>query len=76
MKTKTIGMIIFTIGLIFTLYTGIDFFTQEKIVDFGGVQITKDKDKNEMWNPLYGVGVMIVGGVLFIVDNKKSFQKG
>lgn len=71
MKTKTVGMIIFTIGLIFTLYTGLDFFTQEKIVDFGGVQITKDKDKSEIWNPLYGVGAMIIGGVLFVM-NKKS----
>ncbi|MDP3581962.1 MAG: hypothetical protein Q8S39_08490 [Ignavibacteria bacterium] len=72
---KTIGLIIFAIGLIFTLYTGIDFFTKEKIVDFGSVQITKDKDKSEIWNPLSGVGVMIVGGVLFIMDNKKNFKK-
>ena len=73
---KTIGLIIFAIGLIFTIYTGIDFFTKEKIVDFGGVQITKDKDKSEMLSPLYGVGAMIVGGVLFIVDNKRNFKKG
>lgn len=68
---KTIGLIIFAIGLIFTLYTGIDFFTKEKIVDFGSVQITKDKDKSEIWNPLYGVGAMIIGGVIIIMDKKK-----
>ncbi|MFA7418037.1 MAG: hypothetical protein WCZ90_00020 [Melioribacteraceae bacterium] len=74
MISKSFGLLLFVLGLIFTLYTGFDFVTKEKVVDFGSIEITKEKNKIENWSPLYGIGAMIIGGVLFISGNKKHFR--
>jgi len=74
MISKSFGLLLFALGLIFTLYTGFDFVTKEKVVDFGSIEITKEKNKIETWSPLYGIGAMIIGGVLFISGNKKHFR--
>jgi LPXTG-motif cell wall-anchored protein len=41
-------------------------------VDLGSVEITKDTEHNVNWSPLWGVGAMIIGGVLFVVGSKKK----
>jgi hypothetical protein len=40
---KTAGVILLIAGLLMTLYTGFTYFTKEKVVDLGEIQITKDK---------------------------------
>ncbi len=74
MISKSFGLLLFAIGLVFTLYTGLDFVTKEKVVDFGSIEITREKNKSETWSPLYGIGAMIIGGVLFMTGNKKHFR--
>jgi hypothetical protein len=72
MAVKSIGIVIFVIGLLFSIYTGYGFVTKEKVVDLGSVEITKDKEHSVNWSPLWGVGAMIIGGVLFVVGSKKK----
>ncbi|MEZ4771585.1 MAG: hypothetical protein R3D00_00300 [Bacteroidia bacterium] len=69
---KKIGIIIFAIGLLITIYTGFNFVTKKKIVDVGEIQITQDKNHTVTWSPLVGVAVMVVGGGMFLVGQKKS----
>jgi hypothetical protein len=76
MIIKAIGTLIFIAGFIFMLYTGLDFTTKEKVVDIGDFQITKDKDHATNWSPLFGLGAMVVGGVLFISGGKPHFKLG
>jgi len=71
MNAKTIGLIIITIGLLMTLYTGFNYVTREKLVDIGDVQITMDKDHTASWSPLIGIGVMVIGGIVFLYGKKK-----
>ncbi len=71
MNAKTIGLIIIAIGLIMTLYTGFNYVTKEKVVDIGSVEITADKDHTTSWSPFIGVGVMVIGGVVFLYGKKK-----
>ena len=71
MNTKTIGLIIIVVGLMMTLYTGFNYVTKEKIVDIGGVEITADKDHTANWSPFIGIGIMVIGGVVFLYGKKK-----
>jgi uncharacterized membrane protein len=72
MNAKTIGLVILAIGLIMTLYTGFTYVTREKIVDIGNVEITADKDHTASWSPFIGIGIMVIGGVVFFVGKKSN----
>ncbi len=69
---KMAGIVIFVVGLLMTLYTGFTYVTTEKIVDLGDIEITKDKEHSVNWQPYVGVGAMVIGGALFLLDKKKS----
>ena len=71
MNAKTIGLIIVAIGLLMTLYTGFNYVTKEKVVDIGSVEITADKDHTASWSPFIGIGIMVIGGVVFLYGKKK-----
>ncbi|MHB8906771.1 MAG: hypothetical protein ACYC4T_14765 [Melioribacteraceae bacterium] len=71
MNTKSVGLIILAIGLAMTLYTGFNYVTREKVVDLGSIEITKDKDHTASWSPFIGIGVMVIGGVVFLSGKKK-----
>jgi hypothetical protein len=68
---KTAGIVIIILGLVLTIFTAFTFFTREKVVDIGKVQISRDKPHRLNWSPLIGVAVMGVGGVIVLVSNKK-----
>lgn len=72
MNAKSIGLAIVVIGLLMTLYTGFTYVTREKIVDIGNVEITADKDNTASWSPFIGVGIMVLGGVVFFVGKKSK----
>ena len=69
---KRAGLVIIVIGLLLVIFTGINFFTREKVVDIGDLQISHNKKHSMGWSPLIGVAVMAVGGGLFLFGSKKS----
>ncbi len=71
MNTKTIGIIIMAVGLLMTLYTGFNYVTREKVVDMGEVHISMDKNHTANWSPFIGIGVIVIGGVVFLAGRKK-----
>jgi uncharacterized membrane protein YidH (DUF202 family) len=77
---KKAGIIIILIGLLMTLYTGFTFFTREKVVDLGKLEITKENQHSVNWQPYVGIGITIVGGIVFVLgvnkkDEKEIFKK-
>jgi len=68
---KKAGIIILIIGLALTIFTTVTYFTKEKVVDLGELEITANKRHNLNWSPFIGLGVMAVGGVLMLVPFKK-----
>jgi len=68
---KKAGIVVIIIGLLLTIITAFTFFTKEKVVDFGKVEITANKRHNLSWSPLIGVAIMGLGGVLLLVNSKK-----
>lgn len=71
MNIKSIGLIILVIGFLMTLYTGFNYVTREKVLDLGSVEITADKEHTANWSPFIGLGVMVIGGVVFVSGKKK-----
>ena len=59
------------IGLVMTLYTGFNYVTREKVVDIGDIEITADKKNTVDWGPYVGIGVIVIGGVVFLAGRKK-----
>lgn len=69
MRNTGIGLL--AIGIIITIFTGFSFFTKEKVVDIGSLEITRDKKHNMAWSPFLGIGVMVIGGGLLLYSGKK-----
>lgn len=68
---KKIGIIIVILGLALTIFTAITFFTREKVVDIGSLEITANKPHHVSWSPLIGLAVMGIGGVVVLMSPKK-----
>jgi hypothetical protein len=68
---KKTGIVLIAVGLIFTIVTGFKYFTREKVVDIGSLKISTSVPHRVNWSPFLGVGIMIAGGVVIVLDSKK-----
>lgn len=71
MNVKIVGIVVVIIGLIMTLYTGFNYVTREKVVDIGNIEISADKERSVGWSPFIGIGIIVIGGVVFFAGKKK-----
>ena len=69
---KRIGIVLIIIGLLLTIITGFKFFTKEKLVDIGNVEISSKEPHRVNWSPYVGVGIMVVGGILLVTDRRRT----
>jgi hypothetical protein len=69
---KKAAIVIIILGLGLTIFTAFTFFTREKVVDLGAVEITRNKPHSLKWSPLIGIAVMGVGGIMLWQGSKKS----
>jgi len=68
---KAAGIVIIVIGLLLTIFTAFTFFTKEKVVDIGNLQITHDQPHYYRWSPLIGIVVIGIGGIVLWQSGKK-----
>jgi hypothetical protein len=68
---KKAGIVLLIVGLLLTIFTTFSYFTREKVVDLGQVEITANKKHRVAWSPLIGLGVIGLGGVVFLMASKK-----
>lgn len=68
---KKAGIFIILIGLGLTIFTAFSFFTREKVVDIGDIEITRNKPHKLTWSPLIGIAVMGAGLVVYLLPFKK-----
>ena len=68
---KTTGIALLVIGVALTIFTSVKFFTREKVVEIGKLEITRDKPNYMSWSPILGIVVMGIGGVLIWQGSKK-----
>lgn len=69
---RKFGIIVILLGLLLTIFTAFTFFTKEKVVDLGKVEITRSKPHRLSWPPLIGIAIMGVGGIVFWMSYKKQ----
>ena len=62
---KKVAIFIMLVGLGLTIFTTITFFTKEKVVDLGKIEITQQKPHNLKWSPIIGLVIMGIGGIVF-----------
>ena len=68
---KNTGIFLIIIGLGLTIFTTFKFFTREKVVEIGSLEITRDKPHYLAWSPIIGIVVIGIGGVVLWQDSKK-----
>ncbi|MFA5300475.1 MAG: hypothetical protein WC389_19995 [Lutibacter sp.] len=71
MNTKTLGIVIATIGILMIIYTGFNYVTTEKVVDLGPIEINAEKNHPVQWSPIVGV-ILLVGGIVIVATNRKK----
>lgn len=59
-------------GLGTTILTTITFFTQEKVVDLGAIEVSRNQPHYVSWSPFIGMAIMVVGGFLILQARKKQ----
>jgi len=69
--TKTAGMILIGLGLVGLMWGGFTYSTQEKIVDIGSIDITRNKTDSVPLPPLLGAA-SVLGGILLLMSGKKG----
>jgi hypothetical protein len=69
---KKTGIIVLIIGLVFTVITGLSFFTREKVVDIGALEISARKKHSISWSPIVGIIAVAFGGGLYLFGRKHS----
>jgi hypothetical protein len=77
---KTAGVIILIVGLLITLSTAFAYFSKEETVDSKESMIGKDNQHKNNWQPYLGIGIIVIGSVVYILgwnksDERKIFKK-
>ena len=72
---KNAGIVILLVGLLMTTYTGFTYFTREKVVAIGKLEITKENQHSVNWQPYVGIGIMIIGGVVLVLGVNRKDEK-
>ncbi len=71
MNTRKIGIILIIVGIVLTVITGFKFFTKEKVVDLGPLEIAKETPHKVNWSPYVGVGIIVLGGIMVLAGPRK-----
>lgn len=69
---KQTGIVLIILGIILTTYTTVTFFTRERVVDIGKIEITQNKPHYLAWSPFIGIAVIGIGGVILWQSAKKQ----
>lgn len=68
---KALGIVLIAAGLVLMVITGLNVTHEEKVLDLGKVEVTKEKTTPIHWSPIIG-GVLLVGGIAVLVTASAS----
>ncbi len=68
---RNIGIILIIAGAVMLIWTGVSFTKKEKVIDVGPLSVSVDKKQQVTWPPYLG-GILLIGGIIFIVTDKKK----
>jgi uncharacterized membrane protein YdcZ (DUF606 family) len=69
---KALGILLVAAGIVMMVITGINVVTEEKVVDLGKVEITKEENNPINWSPVIGAVLLVGGVIVLLTDNRKT----
>jgi len=69
---KLAGIVLIVLGVLALVYQGIRYTTQEKVIDFGPLQVTASERKSIPLPPIVGGVALVAGIALVLADRKKK----
>jgi hypothetical protein len=63
---RALGIVLIVAGVIMMIITGVNFVSEEKIVDLGQVEISKQENNPVSWSPIVGT-ILLVAGVVVVM---------
>jgi len=67
---KKTGIIIFLIGLLFTLITTLGILVKEHVTETGKIEIAQLKVHHRIWEPMFGAILIMIGACIYKVGKK------
>ena len=71
---KNSGIIIFSVGLLFTLLTTFALISEERSNSSNKSEAVQAKIRHQIWEPLVGGVVVIIGGGIYMMGKKENVQ--
>lgn len=68
---KIAGVLIMIAGLGLTIFTAFSYFTREKVVEIGALEIIRNQPHYLNWSPFIGIAVMVIGAFMILQARKK-----
>ena len=68
---KIAGYVLLLMGLGMTVFTTISYFTREKIMQIGSVEIRATQPHYIYWSPFIGLAIMVIGAFVILQARKK-----
>ncbi len=68
---RVLGILLVIAGILMFVFNGINFQTEEKVLDAGPIEINKKENKRVGW-PAYAGGVAIAGGVVLLIAGSRK----
>ena len=68
---KITGIFIMIAGLVLSIFTAFNYFTTEKVLQVGAVEITRNQPHNLSWSPFIGIAIMVIGAFMVLYARKK-----
>lgn len=69
---RGLSIILIVVGAICLLVPSFTFFTQERVADVGFFHIDVNKPHTVILNPGVGIALLVVGGILFFMGEKRG----
>jgi len=69
---KNFGIALLVIGLLMTIFTGMNLVTKKEVVDIGSLEIVKKENNPIYWSPILGIILMGVGLTVVVYQRKKG----
>ena len=68
---KITGIFLLIAGLGLTVFTAFSYFTREKVVEIGALEITRNQPHYMSWSPFIGIAIMVIGAFVVLQGRKK-----
>jgi len=68
---KIAGVFIMIAGFGLTVFTTFSYFTREKVMKIGSVELTRSQPHYLNWSPFIGIAIMVIGAFIVLQARKK-----